>query len=344
MNKIELTYSPYRLKLVKPFETSKGTIKERNGFIIQLRSSSGKTGIGDAAPLPDFGSEKIQDDESALKKIKLKFKLDLTQIENSITDILFPFTKTPALRHGIEQALIDLICKEKNYSLNELFNRASLKEININAVIGFHSANDSAKIACDFVKEGFTTLKIKVGRKSFDEDLICLKEIREAVGEKINLRIDTNGQWKTSEAIDNLKKLETLNFEYIEQPVKDLRNFIELSKSTSISLAADESIRTVNDAKNFISRKTVSVLILKPMMLGGIIPTLKIIRHAEDNGIKVVISSSFESVIGRSMAIFAASIVNNDLAHGLATGKYFEKDLAVDPYPVKHGKISLVID
>ena len=44
------------------------------------------------------------------------------------------------------------------------------------------------------------------------------------------------------------------------------------------------------------------------------------------------------------MAIFAASVVKNDLAHGVATGIYFEKDLAIDPYPVKNGKISLEID
>lgn len=343
MNKIELTYSPYNLKFIKPFETSKGIINERKGFIIQLKSSSGKKGIGDAAPLPEFGSEKFIDDESALKNIKLRFKLDLALIENNITNILLPYEKLPALRHGLEQALINLICKEKNYSLNELFNKSSQKEIKVNAVIGFLSPKESADAASKFIVEGFQTLKVKVGRELFDEDLKCLKEIRKAVGNKIKIRVDANSKWKLSESVNNLNKLESLNLEYIEQPVKSLKDFIELSRKTSIPLAADESIKTEKDAKNFISKKTASVLILKPMMLGGIIPTLNIIRLAEENGIEVVISSSFESVIGRSMAIFAASVVKNDLAHGLATGIYFDKDLTVDPYPVIKGKISLAI-
>ena len=344
MNKIELTYSSYKLKLVKPFETSKGIISERNGFIIKLKSNSGKIGIGDSAPLPELGSEKYEEDEAALKKIKLKFKLDLALIESNITNILSPYEKLPALRHGIEQALINLICKEKKYSLNELFNKTSRKEIKVNAVIGFLPPKESADAASKFISEGFLTIKVKAGRKSFDEDLSCLKEIRKSVGNKIKIRIDVNGKWKLSEAVNNLEKLKSLDLEYVEQPVKSLKDFAELSKRTSIRLAVDESIKNEKDAKNFILKKTASVLILKPMMLGGIIPTINIIRLAEKNGIQVVISSSFESVLGRSMAIFAASVVKSDLAHGLATGMYFEKDLTADPYPVKNGKINLEID
>jgi hypothetical protein len=41
------------------------------------------------------------------------------------------------------------------------------------------------------------------------------------------------------------------------------------------------------------------------------------------------------------MAVFAASTVKEESAHGLATGRYFEKDLFPDPYPVKNGIISL---
>jgi hypothetical protein len=37
--------------------------------------------------------------------------------------------------------------------------------------------------------------------------------------------------------------------------------------------------------------------------------------------IKVVVTSSFESGIGRSYAVFAASLIEEDTAHGLATRK-----------------------
>jgi len=115
----------------------------------------------------------------------------------------------------------------------------------------------------------------------------------------------------------------------------------ELFQKTKIPLAADESIRSLKDAYDFISRKAVSVIILKPMMLGGIIPALKIIQFAQENKIKVVVTTSLDSCIGRSFAVLAASFVEQETAHGLGTAELFEKDLFPDPYTVKNGQIHL---
>jgi L-alanine-DL-glutamate epimerase-like enolase superfamily enzyme len=60
MNRIELTYNPYELKLLKPFETSKGKVTHRKGFIVKLKNENGITGIGDICPFPEMGSESYQ--------------------------------------------------------------------------------------------------------------------------------------------------------------------------------------------------------------------------------------------------------------------------------------------
>ena len=77
------------------------------------------------------------------------------------------------------------------------------------------------------------------------------------------------------------------------------------------------------------------------MMMGGIIPTLKIIQFAQENKFKVVVTTSLDSCIGRSFAVLAASFVEQETAHGLGTAELFEKDLFPDPYPVKNGQIHL---
>jgi o-succinylbenzoate synthase len=341
MKKVDFTCSSYSLKFNKPFETSKGIIEERKGFLIYLKSDSGKTGVGDAAPSPEFGSESYADAENAIKNIKLNLKMNFQDIETSIIHSLSNLDNLPALHHGFEQALLNLISKEKNISLNEILNETSKKDIKVNAVIGFLPPEESAKEAESLINQGYKTLKIKAGRDNFEDDYQCIKAVRDAAGVKINIRIDVNGKWTLKEAINNLNKLEPFKLEYVEQPVKNIINFIQLRNRTAIPLAADESIRTVKDAADFIQRKAAEVLVLKPIMLGGIIPVLLIKNIAEEAGIKVVITSSFESVVGRSMAVFAASTLKGDIAHGLATCDYFEKDLFANPYPVKNGIISL---
>ena len=91
-----------------------------------------------------------------------------------------------------------------------------------------------------------------------------------------------------------------------------------------------------------ITKKAVDYLILKPMIIGGLLPTLEIIEMAEKNIITPVITSSFESAIGKANAVIEAATVKKEIAHGLAIADYFKEDLVRDPFPVKDGKITLL--
>jgi o-succinylbenzoate synthase len=330
MNQLGLTYLPYSLKLKKPFETAKSKITERNGFIITIKDSDKFKGVGDAAPLSDFGSETFDEATKFLTDFKMNLKIDLANFPESLRTNLSSLDKLPALRHGLEQAFLNYVCSKTKVSLNELLNRESSRFVNVNGVIGFSSLNEIGTVTKELIGKGYKTLKVK-----------AIEMVRENTGKDIKIRIDANGKWSFDNAKNNLKKLEKFNIEYCEQPVTKSINFIRLKSHTSIPLAADESIRSVQDAEDFITKKAARVLILKPMMLGGIINTMKIVDLAKKSKIKTVITSSFESVVGRSFAILAASFLKDETAHGLGTAEYFEKDLVEDPYPVKDGIISL---
>lgn len=336
---LKVEYSSYSLKLKTPFITSKGAINQRYGFIIKISDNQGVVGTGDCSPFPEFGSETLEDAEYALKQISL-LTLSSLDIEN-IKIQINKFEFSPALKSGLEQALLEFLSKNKNTSLMNLFGLTSSKEIYVNGVVGFLSLSESIEKAKALMYSGFGTIKIKTGRNNFNEDFKIISEIRNVVGDEINLRIDSNGKWNLNEAITYLKKSEPLKIEYAEQPVNTLEEFIQLKKETNIPLAPDESIRSLNDAKRFIENDAADYLILKPMMIGGILTSLDIINQAKQAGIKTVITSSFQSAIGRKMDVLTADLVNNGSAHGLSIAGYFENDL-IDPVDiVKNGKIVL---
>ena len=211
----------------------------------------------------------------------------------------------------------------------------------MNGVIGMLAKDEAIKKAMELRSDGFRTLKIKAGRKKFEDDFEVIREIRIEAGKNINLRIDVNGKWSPEEAAANLKKLEEFDIEYAEQPVNDINHFPALSSKTKIPLAADESVRNYDDAVNIIEKNLAAVLILKPMMLGGLTHTFRIIDEAEKNGVKVVITSSFESSIGRSTAVFAAAVLKEQTAHGLAVHDYFKDTIVNNPFPVENGLIKI---
>ncbi|MCH8942592.1 MAG: o-succinylbenzoate synthase [Bacteroidetes bacterium] len=340
MKNLKISYSAYELKFKKPFVTSKSEISKKKGFLIKISDSS-FSGMGECAPFPEFGSETIERADEKLKDLNIKLNLNPNNFKENLQNSFKKLENFPSLKHGIEQALLNLICNKTNISLNELLNVSSNSEILVNAVVGFLPPAESVKVCSDLLKEGFKTIKIKVGRDKFEDDIKVIKKIRDKLGNDFKIRIDANGKWNLKNAILILNSLEKYNIEYVEQPVNSIQGFIKLKKETKIPLAADESIRTLADAEKFIDKKAADVLIIKPMMLGGLLPTLKIIELCEKNKMDVVITSSFESSLGRSFAIFAASIVKNKNAHGLGTAKYFIKDIYPDPYPIKNGKIIL---
>lgn len=341
MKDLKLTYSPYTLKLKKSFFTARTEIKERKGFILRLTDTDGFEGIGDCCPFPEFGSESIEDVENVVSDFKLKVIINETEIEKSINNCLLNYNKLPALRHGLEQAIINIICNKNKTTIDNLLNLNLKKQVNVNAAIGFLNVEESVKAARNHIEKGFTTIKLKIGRSNFEEDFSVIKLIRETFGENIKLRIDSNGNWNLDEAIINLRALEQFDIEYAEQPVNNLSDYIKLKKKTNIPLAPDESIRSVKDAKEFIKSGAVSYLILKPMMIGGMLPTLEIIKQALTENIIPVITSSFESAVGKTNAVIAAATVKVIVAHGLGVADHFINTITNDPFPIKSGKIIL---
>jgi len=343
MNTMELEYSPYELRLKSAFSTAASVFSRRRGFILKLRSEYAE-GIGDTSPFPEFGSESYEDVEKLLNSINLKIKIDLDQPYFTINKTLSKYKKYPAFCHGLEQALLNLICFEKKSSLEKILGIETGPFVNVNGLIGFDSPSASAKKAKELVDSGYKSIKIKTGRDSnsggFEEDYKCISEIRSITGNGIKLRIDVNGNWNLTAAAENLKQLEKFNIEFAEQPVNGLKDFKKLSGLTSVPLAPDESVRNINDAKKFIESGAVKFIVIKPMMLGGLIKSLEIIKLADQKNIQTVVSSSFESAIGRINALIAAATLKSEIAHGLSVGEYFENDFLPGKLNVVDGKIS----
>jgi len=136
MKTLQMIYSHFELKFKKPFITSKKKIDKREGFIIKI-SDGNYSGLGECAPFPEFGSENLKAAQEKLQNFKLKLNLDPSNFLEKLQVSLMELDNLPSLKHGVEQALLNLICNKTKTSLNELLNVSSNSEININAVIGF---------------------------------------------------------------------------------------------------------------------------------------------------------------------------------------------------------------
>jgi O-succinylbenzoate synthase len=92
-----------------------------------------------------------------------------------------------------------------------------------------------------------------------------------------------------------------------------------------VRIAADESVRKVEDPMAVVRAGAADVLVLKAQPLGGVTNALAI---AAECGLPVTVSSALETRVGLQAGLALATAIGGETAHGLGTGNFF-----VNPEP-----------
>lgn len=335
----DFKYFPFSLKLIKPFQTSLQTITERKGYIISITDELGNASFGECSPLIGFSVETLEDVERILLGLQYQL-IGFSAEENftSVTELLADFTLVPSLHFALEQVFLSAIIKRNvNFLKNNFPDIKS--EIEVNAVIDFDTEENTLNRITEKLKKGYATFKIKVGRDNFEKDFELIQNVRSAFGNMIKIRLDANRKWSSENAAVYLERLSPFGIEYIEEPCKNMENSLELARYSIIPIALDELLKSKEDAYKVINDSKINFIILKPMIYGGILSSLQIIKEAEKKNKCVIISSLFESAVGKSVLALLAASVKHSLAHGLDTSENFEHDICYDQCQVRNGRM-----
>jgi len=185
-------------------------------------------------------------------------------------------------------------------------------EVLTDITLGIKSPKEMAKDAEKAVNKDFKALKVKVGVNPA-EDVECIKLIRKAVGDDVDVRLDANQGWTPEQAIEVLGKLEKFNIQFAEQPVpaEDLKGLVKVRRNSPIPVMADESVHSPEDALCLVTAEAVDLLNIKLMKCGGILKGRKIAHVAEAAGIPCMIGCMGESELGIAAGAHLAAAVKN---------------------------------
>jgi o-succinylbenzoate synthase len=320
-----IQFQPYCFAFREPFYTASGIISHRQGFIIEISDRHNHIGLGEAAPLDGFGMESFAETEKVLTEIQRSLINVEIQNLDDITNLLATYDYAPAAKHGLELALLNLLAQVQELKLSQLLANSVNGKVRdlvpVNAVIGAIAPELAANKAQEYIDQGYRCLKIKVGTKDFASDLRRVEVVRLQVGNEIQIRIDANQGWSVTEAIANLNSLESLQIEYVEQPVAalDLQGMAMVKRSQSIPVAADESVNNLTQLQRVIDNQSADIIILKPMALGGILTAQRAALIAFQAGLDVVVTTTIDGAIAYQGAFNLAASLPIKRACGLAT-------------------------
>ncbi len=339
---VNISYKKHILNFKFEAGTSRGILNRHTVYYIKIESENNNNiiGIGECAPLEGLSIDYLPDFEQKLDRICK----ELSTLTNfNFTDIYkFVPISLPSVRFGLETALLDY----KYGGIRKIFsNDFSEKNtpITINGLIWMGDKHLMLSRINEKIKEGYKTLKLKIGSLKFTNEIELLEIIRSTFsGKALTLRVDANGAFTIEEVMNKLEILAKYDLHSIEQPIAAGQKFAmkEVIKNSPIPIAIDEELIGVFGEEKFklLARLKPQYIVLKPTLLGGFKATREWIQYADNHDIAWWITSALESNIGlNAIAQFTAEF-ENALPQGLGTGQLYNNNVQ-SPLKIENGKL-----
>ena len=131
-------------------------------------------------------------------------------------------------------------------------------------------------------RDGFTGLKLKIGKDDPEEDVERVARVREAIGRGTTLMVDANQRWTIDQAVARAKKLEPFDLYWLEEPLDaaDLDGFARLGAQTTIARAGGESLYSPASFHEAVRRGALDILQPDVARVGGIGAALEVCHLA----------------------------------------------------------------
>lgn len=182
------------------------------------------------------------------------------------------------------------------------------------------------------------TIKIKVGHRPLNEEVRGLTQQLSHLSAQQRFRLDANRSWSLKELEKVQQCIDLSRMDYIEEPLQNLDDYNDLK----LPFAFDESLRDQSDITQlpsvFLRAKA---WVVKPMMT-GLQKTLQLAVLAKDNGIELILSSSFESHISLEFYHSLAYDLGLKSAQGLDTLSWLDGDLLPPKLPLRAKPVEII--
>lgn len=333
---------PIRSTPPKPRMSSLGPSTEFNYGIVIIKTDSGIEGVGEISMLWDgTGERACFDVDRLLAPVVLgESPFDIVKILAKMDRAIQFSRASNTAKAAIEMALYDIIGKALNTPVYNLLGGKVREYAPLSMSIFMDKIDVMVEQAMDYVKRGFKTVKVKIGMNT-KNDIDAVREIRNALGKEINIRVDANMAWRSSkDAIAIIKKLEAYDVHSIEQPMSPNRldDIAEIRSQVNTPIMLDESIWEPEDAARALKAGAVDIFNIYVSESGGLYKSSSIFRMAEAFGVDATIGSMPELGIGTSAQIHLAVSVPSFNCPGDVCGFLYHKDdLIVETIRIEDG-------
>lgn len=173
-------------------------------------------------------------------------------------------------------------------------------QLSTDMTLSVGTPEELAEAAVARARDGFATLKIKVGTDAAG-DAERVLAVREAAPGCV-LRLDANTGWRADEAVAVLTTLadKGVELEFVEQPVarRDLEAMAYVRRHQPYKILADESVFDLEDLVDVIRAGAADAVNVKLAKCGGLTPAIELLEIAQRHDLDRLVGCMMESHLG----------------------------------------------
>ena len=339
----------YRLPLTEPVQLPAQMLTEREGILLRIAGEDGVEGWGEAAPLPGFSYDTLEETTRALRVLVRDVNAGGWHMEAGMLGhpaggyrLKLPFAASAAL----DSVLRDLDAAERGKLPPQALTHETLPETIHLAALLDGEPEVVLRKAREAAESGFRAVKLKVGRRLLDDDADLVHQVARVLGPRVFLRLDANRAWSFDEATRFFELIREADVAYVEEPLlaEEILALPDLAAKTGMPIALDETIADPTLADHFWPFHFARALVLKPTILGGVRAAFDKIWKLHKLGVVPVVSSAYESGIGtRGGLVLAAAFAAEfgPIPAGLGTYCRLADDVLTERLPLDGPEISL---
>ncbi|WP_375056663.1 o-succinylbenzoate synthase [Zobellella sp. DQSA1] len=283
----------YCLPLARPLVLRGRRLDERAGLLLQLGS-----GWGEVAPLPGFSRE----------------SLDEAQAEASHCLGILAAGGVPAPR--LPSVCFGLACARRAWPERPPPLPAPYPLLP-------DDPEARAVVTANWRERTPAVAKLKVARGPLAEELAQIRRLCRDFP-ALQLVLDANRGWTRAQALAFGRSLDPARILYLEDPCETVADMALVAARTGLAVALDEPLARGDAWHPFAG---LAALVLKPTLLGGPDRCARLVGRARRHGLRVIVSSSFESGLGLAQLAGLAAEWAPGQAPGLDTAGWLAADV-----------------
>ncbi|MFE7130166.1 mandelate racemase/muconate lactonizing enzyme family protein [Streptomyces sp. NPDC057638] len=278
--------APYR----RPFVISSGTSPELVSLLVEVRTTDGATGHGEASPMTAYTGETLAGLAAAVTDHVAPALIgrDPRDLAGAHTAMDRAIRGQRLAKAALDIALHDLAARAAGWPLHLLLGGAVRDPVETAWVVGLGTLDEMAAEAAEYAARGFTHVKVKGGDDP-EADIRLVRLVRDAIPSTTELSLDANEGYSPATAAHTVTRLADAGLDLIEQPLPrwDLDGMASLRRAGAVRVMADESLHSLQDALEIVRRGAADVLNIKLLKVGGLYPARQVAAVAAAAGLPV---------------------------------------------------------